>query len=81
MNYKDICLVCGHSLNVHINEEEIWRCHSLGGDFSQCECSLRKNRAEGKIDYYDLRKRVLSFTRELKREIKPKRRLSEVKRT
>jgi hypothetical protein len=67
-SYRNLCIVCGHSLDAHINEKDIWRCHSLGSDFSQCECVLRKNRAENKIEFYDLKKRVLELTKELKKE-------------
>ncbi len=55
---EGICTVCGHKLTTHIDEGGVWRCHSLGQDFYQCECALRKDRAEGNIFYYDLKKRI-----------------------
>lgn len=58
-NYgKGICCVCHHELGLHIDEKDVWRCHSLGADGFQCECALRKNRAEN-ISYYDLSKRAI----------------------
>lgn len=30
----------------------------MGPDLHQCECYLRKNRAEGDISFYDLKERV-----------------------
>jgi len=51
---KNICCVCHHDLGHHIDEKDIWRCHSLGVDGWQCECALRKDRAENNISYYDL---------------------------
>jgi len=55
---KLVCVSCGHVLGMHIDEGDGWRCHSLGPDFYQCECYLRKNRAEGDISYYDIKERV-----------------------
>jgi len=74
-----ICIVCGHSLSNHIDERDVWRCHSLGQDFYQCECALRKDRSaswEGRllsvhigepdISYYDLKKRIKKQSQESK---------------
>ncbi len=55
---NNICCVCNHDLDYHIDEKDIWRCHSLGPDGWQCECILRKDRAENNISYYDLAKRI-----------------------
>ena len=45
MNDQDnVCCVCGHVLDMHIDEGNGWRCHSLAGDGYQCECWLRKRR-------------------------------------
>lgn len=67
----EICCVCGHKLGNHVDEGSIWRCHSLGQDFYQCECALIKDKSkplEGKsphirigeptISYYDLKRRL-----------------------
>lgn len=65
-----ICCVCLHNLDSHIDETDGWRCHSLGQDFFQCECFLRKR--DDTIDFYDLQKRtneMLEDTRELKSEL------------
>jgi len=63
------CCVCGHALSSHIDEGELWRCHSLGPDTYQCECILRKNKAgdEG-IAYYDLGLREEEAIAELRDE-------------
>lgn len=59
-----ICCVCGHKLSDHVDEGDIWRCHSLGQDLYQCECVLRKDRAAfiieaaNAISYYDLKRRI-----------------------
>ncbi len=66
---KDICCVCHHNLNVHIDEGDIWRCHSLGVDGYQCECTLRKKRANNNISYYDLAKRAKDQLEELEKEM------------
>jgi len=58
---EEICCVCGHKLSVHIDEGEGWRCHSLGSDGFQCECFLRKDRAEGNMEYYELSRRIEEF--------------------
>lgn len=55
---ENVCVSCGHKLSMHIDEGDGWRCHSLGPDLHQCECYLRKNRAEGDISFYDLKERV-----------------------
>ena len=55
---EEICCVCGHKLRSHIDEGDGWRCHSLGSDGLQCECFLRKDRAEGDIEYYELSRRI-----------------------
>lgn len=65
-----ICCVCHHHLDIHIDEEDIWRCHALGTDGSQCECALRKNRADGDISYYDLAKRSRQRLEDLEKELK-----------
>lgn len=62
-----ICCCCGHKLDNHIDEKEGWRCHSLGEDFYQCECYLRKNRYDS-IEGYDLKKRVEQMLKELSEE-------------
>lgn len=59
----EVCCVCGHSLRSHVDEDSVWRCHSLGQDFYQCECALRKDRAvlmrpEDPVSYYDLKRRI-----------------------
>lgn len=54
-----ICCVCGHSLDSHVDEGDGWRCHSIAtADSYQCECWLRKDRAENKIEYYDVERRI-----------------------
>lgn len=59
MNVPDgICCVCGDKLSSHIDEGDGWRCHSISVDGCQCECYLRKGRAQGDINYYDLKKRI-----------------------
>jgi len=50
---EGICCVCGHKLHNHIDESNGWRCHSIGHDWYQCECWLRKDRADGDRNYYD----------------------------
>ena len=55
---KNICCVCNHRLGEHIDEGDIWRCHSLGSDWFQCECALRKDRTDNNISYYDLARRA-----------------------
>ncbi len=62
---KNICCVCNHDLDYHIDEKDIWRCHSLGADGWQCECILRKDRAENNKSYYDLERRVKEQIEEL----------------
>lgn len=64
---KNVCCVCHHELGIHVDEGDIWRCHSLAGDGYQCECVLRKNRAENKISYYDLSRRAKEHVMELKK--------------
>ena len=54
---ENICCVCHHNFDVHIDEGDVWRCHSLGIDGFQCECALRKKRADSSISYYDLARR------------------------
>jgi len=61
-----ICCVCGHELDMHIDEDDGWRCHSLAGDGYQCECWLRKGRYKG-IKGYSLGVRTREHTEELKR--------------
>jgi hypothetical protein len=60
----NICCCCGHSLDHHVDEGTGWRCHSLGRDFYQCECFLRKDRYEDGIKGYDLQKRIDSYEKE-----------------
>lgn len=62
---KNICCVCHHELGYHIDEKDIWRCHSLGADGWQCECILRKDKAKNNISYYDLARRVKEQMEEL----------------
>lgn len=62
----NICCVCGHPLEDHIDEGDGWRCHCLGPDTNQCECYLRKDRAEGDIRYYDLDRRIAEVCEELR---------------
>jgi len=52
-----VCCVCGHALDHHVSEKDVWRCHCLGADLYQCECALRKNRSKRGISYYDFRLR------------------------
>jgi len=66
---KGICVCCGHKLDHHIDERDGWRCHSLGSDFYQCECFLRKGRYDNGIDGYDLRSRVNKHADEFKRGV------------
>lgn len=63
-----VCCCCGHSLDNHVDEREGWRCHSLGQDWYQCECYLRKNRYDS-ISGYDLKLRIKETSKE---EAKPK---------
>ena len=53
------CTVCGHKLDNHVDERDGWRCHSIGQDFYQCECYLRKGRYDEGIEGYDLKTRLL----------------------
>jgi len=53
-----ICCVCGHTLSSHIDEGDGWRCHSIARDGLQCECWLRKDKADNDISYYNLLKRL-----------------------
>ncbi|MBC8503667.1 MAG: hypothetical protein H8D34_02350 [Chloroflexi bacterium] len=64
-DHDTICCVCGHELDMHINEEGGWRCHSLAGDGYQCECWLRKRRNKS-IQDYSLGKRTREHIAELK---------------
>ena len=59
VSIEGICCVCHHKLDRHIDEGDGWRCHCLDGSMYQCECYLRKDRAESDISYYDFQKRVL----------------------
>ena len=59
-----VCCICGHKLYNHIDEGEGWMCHSMARDFLHCECWLRKERAEGNIEYYDYFKRKLRALKE-----------------
>jgi hypothetical protein len=67
---KNICCVCHHDLDSHIDEEDIWRCHSLGADGWQCECVLRKDRAVNNISYYDLGRRAIEQMKTLELEFR-----------
>jgi hypothetical protein len=60
------CCVCGHPLKDHVDEGDGWRCHCLGPDTYQCECWLRRDRAEGDIKYYDLDRRAVEALDELR---------------
>lgn len=62
---QSICCVCKHSLDSHISEEKVWRCHQLGEDCFQCECVLRKDRAKNKISYYDFNLRIKEFNKQI----------------
>lgn len=62
---KNVCCVCNHDLDYHIDENDFWRCHCLGSDGWQCECTLRKDRSENNISYYDLERRVKKQIEEL----------------
>lgn len=53
-----ICCVCGHDLDFHIDEGDGWRCHSLGDDWFQCECWLRKDEIADTKLFYDLKNRI-----------------------
>lgn len=64
----NICCCCGHKLGNHVDERDGWRCHSLGQDFYQCECYLRKNRYDS-ISGYDLKLRVIRMKKDLKKEV------------
>ncbi len=46
-----ICCICGHRLDEHIEEEKWWRCHSLSLDYYQCECRLLKALCKSKEEY------------------------------
>ncbi|KXB00181.1 hypothetical protein AKJ41_04300 [candidate division MSBL1 archaeon SCGC-AAA259O05] len=59
--------VCGHELSVHIDEGDGWRCHLLGPGGFQCECYLRKDRADGDIEFYSLERRKERFLEELEK--------------
>lgn len=69
-NHDGLCCVCFHDLDTHIDEGDVWRCHCLGTDANQCECALRKDRAERTIRYYDLGIRDKERADELAREMK-----------
>lgn len=62
---EEICCLCIHKLSSHIDEGDGWRCHSLGQDAFQCECFLRKDRAENNIQYYNLKKRKNEMLKEI----------------
>lgn len=55
---EEICCVCEHPLESHIEEGDGWRCHHLGKDGYQCECFLRKARADNDIAFYSKEKRL-----------------------
>jgi hypothetical protein len=65
MTEEPFCCVCHHRLDTHIDEGAGWRCHALGGDGYQCECWLRKDRAEDDISYYDFEERMKEHLSEL----------------
>jgi hypothetical protein len=65
---KGTCCVCGHSLADHVDEGAVWRCHCLGPDGYQCECTLRKERYPRSIEGYSLEKRVKQFVADLQNE-------------
>ena len=58
ISYDLFCIVCMHRLEYHLDEGGHWRCHALGPDLLQCECILRKDRAENDINYYSLGRRI-----------------------
>ena len=68
MKNKNICCVCGHELDLHFDEVDGWRCHTLGSDGYQCEYWLRKQKAEGKISFYDLKIRKKEQIEELEKK-------------
>lgn len=39
---EEICRGCGHLMDVHIDEGDHLRCHSLGKDLLQCGCNIQK---------------------------------------
>lgn len=62
---EGICCVCGHRLSNHLDEGNGWRCHSLGPDYYQCECWLRRDRTDNEgIEYYDYIKRKFQYLKE-----------------
>jgi len=68
------CCVCGHPLDLHIDEGDYWRCHALGSDGPQCECRLLKNPGlvEVPLEFYDYEKRQKEFAREVLGGLKTK---------
>ena len=65
---EQTCCVCGHTLGIHIDEGEGWRCHALAGDGYQCECWLRKGRFAD-ISGYSLGLRMRRHLEDLRREV------------
>ncbi|KXA88567.1 hypothetical protein AKJ57_06700 [candidate division MSBL1 archaeon SCGC-AAA259A05] len=61
------CCACGHELSVHIDEGDGWRSHLLDPGGFQCECYLRKGRADGDIEFYSLERRKKRFLEELEK--------------
>jgi hypothetical protein len=64
----EICCCCLHNITSHLDEGDGWRCHSLGQDAFQCECFLRKDKAENDVQYYNLEKRKIQMLKEIKGE-------------
>lgn len=72
---REICCVCGHPLEAHVEEtREVWfgpaikswhRCHCMGPDGFQCECRLINwaDSANGKSEY-DVDKRVAELRKQ-----------------
>jgi len=66
---EGVCSVCFHLLVAHVDEKDWWRCHCLGGDGYQCECRLVKDEIADNREFYDYKKRMLEFLKELKKDV------------
>jgi putative resolvase len=64
-----VCIVCKHQLNRHVNEGDSWRCHDIGCDMCQCECTLDKQHGDYDILFYDLRSRWLDSIKEFNKDL------------
>ena len=68
-----ICCVCGHPLELHVEESRDvwfgsaisawWRCHHLAPDGYQCECRLLKWADGSKLSDYDVDRRAEELIR------------------